>query len=127
MNHTKLPWEWDGKPWDYDSKEESPWLVSKIGNDLVVTGEITCSKVNAEFIVKAVNNHYKLLSLVKQYYSKLLSMGQYEGRDSLAGQSELSSLRDAIALCEGVPAEQVQSDFEEAETIKRSHVNEGYI
>lgn len=67
MKHTPLPWSWDGPVWDYDKEEEAPWLVHEYGNsfDSVITGELSCSKENAEFIVRACNNHYKLLEALK--------------------------------------------------------------
>lgn len=38
-NYTPAPWQWDCPPWDFDPKEQAPWLVNPEG-DRVIHGEL---------------------------------------------------------------------------------------
>lgn len=81
--HTELPWVWDGKPWDYDREEEAPWIVNATTGDPAIRGEIDCTEANAAFIVKAVNNHYQLLEVLKD----MATVAEQEGWDkALSGR-----------------------------------------
>ena len=58
---TQGKWEWDGKVWDYDRYIEAPWLVNE-DNKQVLTGAISATKANAEYIAAA--NPAAILSLI---------------------------------------------------------------
>ena len=63
MKHSKLPWHRGGRYYtDCGAKYEA--IMEPNGIDEVV-GENSISAEDAAFIVKAVNNHYKLLSALK--------------------------------------------------------------
>ena len=75
MNHTKLPWIATTV-----EKTGNDWLICYVGNDyenmewIITTDRIHASEMNgsdakddATFIVKAVNNHQKLVEALKFY------------------------------------------------------------
>ena len=70
IKHTELPWKIER--WDDDSPEfyKDHVLIFANGADVayaaprVTNGENTESEANAQFIVKACNNHEKLLALL---------------------------------------------------------------
>jgi bisphosphoglycerate-independent phosphoglycerate mutase (AlkP superfamily) len=45
-------------------------------------------------------------------YIRLLTIGEYPGRNTEAGQSELATLRDVIAEAQGRSGEEVQNQYE---------------
>jgi hypothetical protein len=56
--HTPGPWEWDGTVWQYDSEQESPWLVQapwrNTASKTILGGSIRCqSEADARLIAKA--------------------------------------------------------------------------
>lgn len=52
--HTPGPWVWDSTVWDYDPKEDAPWLVTEASGDRVLHGKIQCpSEANARLIAAA--------------------------------------------------------------------------
>ena len=43
--HTPGPWKWDGDVWNYDKKEEAPWLIDTMGSPVpILGGTIRCAK-----------------------------------------------------------------------------------
>jgi hypothetical protein len=87
MNHTPTPWKWDGKVWDYDSGVEAPWLVADSPEGTaVIRGEIECSQSDAEFIVRAVNAHDKLVEAAQYATCEKCDHNRCQGlRDALKG------------------------------------------
>lgn len=86
QKHTPLPWELKRTP-------ENRYKIIKGDLQVASTGIpfwYPESEANAEFIVKCVNNHYKLLEACKEALSN--SLGEME-----KGQI----LRQAIKDCEG--------------------------
>ena len=115
--HTELPWHYQN-----DSDAYTHIIRDKSGSRIIAHFKQDASglqEANAAFIVKACNEHEKLLQVVKWSYSRLLLLGQYEGRETEGGQKELAALRDVIATAEGIDPEDVQNDFEEAALIKK--------
>ena len=54
LKHTPGPWVWDSTVWDYDPKEDAPWLVTEASGDRILHGEIQCpSEANAHLIAAA--------------------------------------------------------------------------
>ena len=52
--HTPGPWVWDSTVWDYDPKDDAPWLVTEASGDRVLCGEIQChSEADAHLIAAA--------------------------------------------------------------------------
>ena len=52
--HTPGPWVWDSTVWDYDPKQDAPWLVTEVSGERVLHGEIQCSsEANARLIAAA--------------------------------------------------------------------------
>lgn len=126
MKHTPTPWSFDSSEFRkfhingathanivtvhngwYDSEESSKGLS---GNEI---------RANAAFIVKACNNHEKLLDMAKKSYARLLSLGQYEGRLTIDGQGQLNEFVNVIAEIDGRDPEDVQASFE-VEAIKQA-------
>ncbi|KKL99779.1 hypothetical protein LCGC14_1811000 [marine sediment metagenome] len=68
MEHTPIPWKLDSKPTDYPQT-----VTSNDGTVVALTGD---DRANATFIVRAVNNHAKLLAALENmlvnpnYYGK---------------------------------------------------------
>ncbi len=52
------------------------------------------------------------ITVLRNAYVRLLSLGHYAGRETIAGQSELSGLRDAICSLTGESGQTVQEDAE---------------
>ena len=90
MKHTPIPWKLGSKPTDYSQVVES-----SDGTVLAITGN---DGANAAFIVRAVNNHAKLLEALEEGHVALLSAilfieGAFpEPRGTLL-QDELTSYR----------------------------------
>ncbi len=42
--HTPGPWRWDSTVWDYDPKQNAPWLVTEASGDRVLSGAIKCTR-----------------------------------------------------------------------------------
>ena len=60
---TPGPWCWDDTVWDYDPKEQAPWLVGADDGAIILTGTIECKmKSNADFIAAA--NPAAILELI---------------------------------------------------------------
>lgn len=76
------------------------------------TEEVNVS--NARLIAAAPD----LFKAANDAYSRLLSLGQYEGRYTMKGQAELASLVDAIATATGRAHQDVQDEFEAREVMR---------
>ena len=63
MEHTPIPWgkrSYDGDIWGFDFV-----IVTPNYNDSIWVGGADAAEANAAFIVRAVNNHYKLLAALE--------------------------------------------------------------
>lgn len=60
---TPGPWAWDDAVWDYDPKEQAPWLVTTNGGSTVMKGEINCGFWDAHLIA-AAPDLYNALALI---------------------------------------------------------------
>ena len=59
---TPGPYKWDTPPWDYDREDAAPWLVQENGDKPILTGNITATQPNAEFVLLACNSFDALLA-----------------------------------------------------------------
>jgi len=72
---TKGPWEWDGKPWDYDTEQEAPWLIGVTGRlqdrVLAIYDGNCVSEDDAKLITESRNALPDLLTLVSEMAAAL--------------------------------------------------------
>jgi hypothetical protein len=54
----------------------------------------------------------RLTDVCMSAYIRLLTIGEYPGRNTEAGQRELATLRDVIAEAQGRSGEEVQNQYE---------------
>lgn len=73
------------------------------------------SEADARLIAAAPS----LLEAASNAYARLLSLGDYAGRCTMKGQTELASLVEAIAKATGRENQEVQEEFEEREIMRK--------
>jgi len=84
--HTPGPWNWDGNVWQYDEKEEAPWLWGNGEKQRVLSGDIHCNtKADARLIAAAPDLLKALERIVKADDAKELTQTDIEqGRAAIA-------------------------------------------
>ena len=110
MKHTEGEWKWY---WELNEDEQPEWRVY-IDVSTGITSSICCCpryateeewKANAKFIVRACNNHYKLLEASKNFKELIDSCIKDKDKEEskvIKKHSSYDKLEQAIAKVEGV-------------------------
>lgn len=97
MTHTPTPWE-------ISEKNNGDYVVYGSGNELVMVDTsyypVAPSPDNAAFILKAVNNHDKLVEALRAFVSQIDSAILVEDDHPTSHLSD--ALRDALVILEGL-------------------------
>lgn len=117
----------------------TPWTVENEECDDIISDDLIVLSASPEFrMVATISRCFQgdripgmeaeharliaaapeLLKAASDAYSRLLSLGQYEGRCTIKGQAELASLVDAIATATGRTPQDVQDEFEAREVMR---------
>lgn len=92
--HTELPWE---------LARDKSVIISRKGKDILVTSIDTKNEMtaNAEFIVKACNNHYQLLEALKELSLVVRTYGFREPNSPAKCLGALDKALETIKQAEG--------------------------
>jgi hypothetical protein len=70
--HTPGPWKWDGDVWNYNKKEEAPWLIDTIGSHVpILGGTIRCAKEADARLIAAAPELLETLHVIVDAFDSL--------------------------------------------------------
>lgn len=103
MKHTELPWVIDERPklkFNFYSDDATGSIVGTVDGFKLAPRSDEEKEANAEFIVKAVNNHYQLVDTLKEVEYFLTQINPVHWPSRKGATQEIEAVREAIKQAE---------------------------
>lgn len=105
---TPGPWEWDGPVWDYDSREEAPWLIqSGAGTYIVLYGEIKCGNEQDARLIAAAPLGYDAGVALLDVVEAAIASGDWRVDGACDPTAAIESMKRFIAKATGADHEHI--------------------